>query len=48
MPRPELPPPTEGGKSAMIEWVIEVNELEIAELKAEIEELERINEVLKE
>jgi len=48
MPRPEEKPPTEGGKSAMIDYIIEENEALIQEYKAEIERLEQINEVLKE
>jgi hypothetical protein len=48
MPRPEEKPPTEGGKSVMIEYIIAQNEALIAELEEEIKDLKQINESLNE
>ncbi len=48
MPRPEEKPPTEGGKSAMIKYIIAQNEALIAELEEQIKDLKQINESLNE
>ena len=48
MPRPEEKPPTEGGKAAMVNYIIEKNEALITELEEEIKDLKQINESLNE